>query len=331
MIFLGLCGIIIARGDHRARRGQEGDGMDEITKRQELITTGIFSNWLNYLDAKPKTKETYTRNIRPFAEYVERKNIKRPEREDLLAYRDEIAASHKPTTTAAYIYAVKAFFTWAEEMGLYPNIAKTVKGPKISKDHKKDYFAADQVKEILAKIDRTTSKGKRDFAIIALMVTTGLRTIEVQRANVEDVTTLAGAVVLFVQGKGHDEKDQYVKIEKPVYEAIAAYEATRKGLSGKDPLFGSEAGKNSGAMMTTRSISRLCKEAMAAAGIVSNRLTAHSFRHTAATLNLKAGGTLEETKQLLRHESIETTLIYSHALTREENRSEARVTAAVFG
>ena len=63
----------------------------------------------------------------------------------------------------------------------------------------------------------------------------------------------------------------------------------------------------------------------------SDRLTAHSLRHTAATLNLLNGGTVEETKQLLGHANINTTLIYSHALERAKNDSENRIAKAIFG
>lgn len=63
----------------------------------------------------------------------------------------------------------------------------------------------------------------------------------------------------------------------------------------------------------------------------SDFLTGHSMRHTAATLNLLNGGTVEETRQLLGHTNINTTLIYSHALERAKNNSEERIAKAIFG
>lgn len=69
---------------------------------------------------------------------------------------------------------------------------------------------------------------------------------------------------------------------------------------------------------------------MKAAGYDSDRLTAHSMRHTAATLNLLNGGSLEETQQLLGHSNISTTMIYSHALKRTQNESENRIEAAIL-
>lgn len=65
-------------------------------------------------------------------------------------------------------------------------------------------------------------------------------------------------------------------------------------------------------------------------GFNSERLTAHSLRHTAGTLNLLNGGTLEETQQLLRHNNINTTMIYLHHLEQANNQSEERITNSIF-
>jgi integrase/recombinase XerC len=81
----------------------------------------------------------------------------------------------------------------------------------------------------------------------------------------------------------------------------------------------------------TESISRIIKTHFRNVGMNSDRLTAHSLRHTAATLNLLNGGTLEETRQMMRHTSINTTMIYNHAIERAKNNSEKRTAFAIFG
>ena len=83
--------------------------------------------------------------------------------------------------------------------------------------------------------------------------------------------------------------------------------------------------------MTTRSISRIAKTHLIAAGLESDRLTAHSLRHTAATLALLNNAKPEEVQQMLDHQSLNTTLIYSHALDRMKNDSEKKVAKAIFG
>lgn len=311
-----------------------GEIVEVVSNSLSNFNMELFLRWLSFLDASEKTKETYTRNIRPFMRYLLDNGIKAPTREDILGYKESLRGVYKPTTIQAYMMAVKQFFKWLSVEGLYPNIATGIKGVKLDNNFKKDYLTSKQVVKLLENIDRSTLKGLRDYAILALMVTTGLRTIEVERANLDDLRVVADFTVLYIQGKGHQERTDYVKIEQPVEDAIRAYLTARGEAKADDigtPLFTSIAHRNGGARMTTRSISRIAKDNMIGADLKSDRLTAHSLRHTTATLNLLNGGTPEETRQLLRHANINTTLIYSHALERANNNSEARVSKAIFG
>lgn len=290
----------------------------------------FFNNWILSIDAKPKTVETYTRNIRPFIQYLLDNNIQGPTEDTIRAYRDHIAAEHKATTVQAYLIAVKVFFHYLEKQGLYNDIAKDVKNVQIEKGHKKDYLTPEQAKNLISQVDRSTLKGKRDYAILLLMLTSGLRTIEVVRANTEDLKPRGSYYVLYLQGKGRDDKSDFVKVAPATLEAINTYLKARGTNKEGEPLFSSSARRNPGERLTTKSISRLCKEYLLEAGLNSDRLTAHSLRHTAGTLNLIAGGTLQETKDLLRHKDLNTTLIYSHNLDRDKNQSEQRIEDFIF-
>lgn len=290
----------------------------------------LFGRWTAYIDAAPKTVETYTRAIRQFILYMGNNGITKPTREDVIAYRDHLKATHKPTTVQSYLAAVKLFFSWTAQEGLYPNIAERVKGAKLDTEHKKDYLTSSQAESLVKSVDRSTIRGKRDYAILSLMLTTGLRTVSIVRANIGDIRAAGDSLALYYQGKGHEEKATYVKIAAPVEEAIRDYLNARGSADAAEPLFCSIANRNNGERMTTRSVSRLAKEHLIGAGLDSERLTAHSLRHTAATLNLLNGATIEETRQLLDHTSINTTLIYSHALERANNQSENRIAAAIF-
>ena len=66
-----------------------------------------------------------------FARYVKENGITQPTRADIIAYRDELKATLKPATVKAYIVAVRLFFQWTYQEGLYPNIAEHIKGVKI--------------------------------------------------------------------------------------------------------------------------------------------------------------------------------------------------------
>lgn len=293
------------------------------------IDNTLLKRFLEYLDASEKTVQTYTRALRQFFKFLYENNITQPQRTDVLSFRDNLKdKGRKPTTIKSYIVAVRLFFQWTNQEGLYPNIAEKIKGAKLDQAHKKDYLTVDQIKDVLNNIDTSTLTGARDYAIIVLMVTGGLRTIEVSRADMDDMRNVGNSPALYIQGKGREEKTEYVKLPLQVFKAIGRY---REMLEKQyDVLFVSTSNNNKGQRLTTRSISGIVKKRLKEAGYTSNRLTAHSLRHTAGTLNLMNGGTLEETQQLLRHSNINTTMIYLHHLERENNQSEKRIADALF-
>lgn len=303
---------------------------DEIVftqNRQEQL----FNRFVAFIDASPNTVRTYKTSLKQWFNYLYHQNVVNPTMDTVRNYRQYLKdTGKKPTTIQNYIIAVKQFFKWTEDEGLYPNIAKHIKGVKISHEHKKDYLTSAQARHVLLTINRDSLKGKRDYAMLALMLTMGLRTVEVSRANVDDIRTQGDAVVLYVQGKGHVEKDAPVRMPGHVESAIREYLKARGAIASGTPLFASTSHNNQGKRMTTRSISGIVKQSFINAGYDSPRLTAHSTRHTSATLNLLNGATLQETQQLLRHVNLQTTEIYAHNLNAIKNKSSQRVDNAIF-
>lgn len=295
------------------------------------FTADLCNKWIEYLDVKPKTLETYTRSIKQFMLFLQDNDITAPQRSDIIAFRDRVNATHKPATVNLYLISVKQFFKWLEIEGIYPNIARQVKGCKLSDAHRKDHLTAGQAKSIISGIDQSTLTGKRDYAIFVLMLTTGLRDCEVMRADIEDLRTLGDNVVLYVHGKYRDGKDAYVKVTEPAEKAIRAYLAARGKAPETAALFASHSNRNEGGRMTTRSISRIIKNNLRAAGFDSNRITAHSLRHTAANLSLANGTDIRDLQQLLRHTNINTTMIYVRERSRADNPAEQRITDILFG
>ena len=297
------------------------------------VTPDMFNRWTSYIGKSQKTQETYTRAIRQFDKYLTSKGIRQPQREDIIDYKRELEAEgKKPTTITAYIAAVRLFFQWTAVEGIYPNVAERVEGAKLDKGFRKDYLTSRQVNKLLNSIDTTTESGLRDYAILALMVTCGLRTIEVARANIEDMRVSGDSMALYVQGKGHTERTDYVKLPPTVEDPIRAYLKSRPTAKLTDPLFTSVSHRDYGQRITTKSISRLCKEALEGANLKTARLTAHSLRHTAAVINLSNGATIEETQDMLRHSSPAITkAFYAHMIERQRNNSEYRISRAIFG
>lgn len=301
-----------------------------IVEQQE-IRIELFNRFIAYLDTTPKTIETYTKALRQLFTYFSLNCIRQPRREDIIAFREELKASgHKPTTIQNYITTAKIFFRWTSQEGYYPNIADHLKGAKLDREHKKDYLTSRQVKEVLGSVEKDSLQGYRDYAILTLMVTGGLRDIEISRANIGDIRTVGENTVLYVQGKGRQEKTEYVKISQPVEKAIREYLTERGDALEEEPLFISISNNSKGKRLSTRSISGIVKNRLKKAGYNSKRLTAHSLRHTAVTLSLLAGKDITEVQQFARHANIATTMIYNHSLDKAKNSCSEAIAQAIF-
>ena len=257
-------------------------------------------------------------------------SITNPTRADIERWKAEMLVTKKATTVQLYIISAKLFFKFLSQHNIYPNITDNMKSAKVDHEHKKDALTINQCQALLNSIDISTSKGLRDRAIIALMMTAGLRTIEVVRADVGDLHSFADSVYLSIQGKGHDEKSAKVLVASQVYGFIQAYLQTRKNISNSEPLFTSTSRRNFNQRLETQTISKLVKKKFREISIDDCRHTAHSLRHTAATQALLNGVPLTQVQQVLRHSNINTTLIYSHAIERMKNKSEQTVADAIF-
>jgi len=326
--------------------------LNPIDKIPHVNFTQLKETFIEFLDVSEKTKQTYTRAIKQFLAYIYDKGVSQPTKKDVLSYKRQLKEEgKKPTTISSYIIAIRQLFNWTEEQGVYPNIARNVKGAKASKGYKKDYLTSDQAQHVLemivkqadkqiheakdkakpqTAINRLELQKRRDFALVSLMLTTGLRTIEVARSNIEDISIAGDSPALYIQGKGRESKDDFVKITPRIDSLIRDYLSLRETKGDSEPLFTSTAHNGTGNRLSTKSISGVVKKSLKQAGYDSERLTAHSLRHTTATLNLLSGGSIEETQQLLRHESISTTMIYNHSLERAKNQSEQRLSDVLF-
>ena len=305
---------------------------DTALSAQGGLTEDTYLRFVAFADVKEKSVQTYTRALRQMFKYFADNGIRNPQRDDIINYRESLKERGlKPTSVQAYITAARLFFQWTEQEHIYPNIAAHVKGAKINREHKKDYLTTAQCKNTLAGIDRSSLTGLRDYAIVTLTMLCALRTIEVSRADVGDLRTLGDNTVLYVQGKGRDEKAEFVTVPPEVEDAIRAYLKARGESNPSAPLFCSTSNNYKGGRMSTRSISGICKGAMVDAGYDSSRLTAHSLRHTGVTLALLNGETLAEAQQFARHSQISTTMIYNHAIDAAKNHCSATVAKAIFG
>jgi integrase/recombinase XerD len=303
-----------------------------VAQAQEVATVAplrikeLVDSFIEAQDVKPSSKLLYRRTLRQYFSWVERKGyllseISRPQ---LLAYKDELLSSgHSSLTVGSYITSVRRFYEWTEANKYYPNVAKGIKTPKRKQQFRKQPLLPAQATALLSYYQ---DKALRDYAIVNLLLRTGLRTIEVIRASVEDITYKGSQRVLLVQGKGRDERDNFVLLTEKAYQPIAQYLATRGNVVGPDPLFTSTSNNSRGERLTTRTISHIAKEGLKAIGLDERSFTAHSLRHTTAVNILRAGGSLETAQFTLRHSNPATTQIYTATLNEErrlKNSGEA--------
>lgn len=303
----------------------------------EIIPSKV-SNWRELLDyfvstqdVKESSRKLYARTLKLFFEWVEEKGktISSLTRTDILEYKEELFSKGLSSlSVASYLTSLRKFYEWTEGEKYYPNIVKGVKTPRRVQAFKKQHLTEEKSGELLSHFE---SLSLRDYAIVNLMIRTGLRTIEISRADVGDITFKSGRRILRVWGKGHDTKDDFVVLTDKTYLPIKRYLDTRKGAKPTEPLFSSDSHRNSGERLTTRTISGLCKGGLKAIGLDGREFTAHSLRHTTAVAILKNGGDITQAQNVLRHTSPTTTQIYVESSKEElrlQNAPEALLDAA---
>jgi site-specific recombinase XerD len=159
-----------------------------------------------------------------------------------------------------------------------------------------------QVRAVLASCDRRTPIGRRDYAVVLLMLRLGLRAGEVAALTLDDVDWVAGEIV--VHGKGTVGR---LPLPVDVGRALVAYLRRRRGYAPTRCLFLRHRAPCRAA--TSGMVIAIAGKALRRAGVASGG--GHRLRHTAATLMLRRGASLTEIAQVLRHRHIDTTAIYA--------------------
>lgn len=301
----GLCKI---EGGHQAGGLPVRDGADY----DEVLTS-----FLNGLDIMETSRETYRWGLVRFFKWIRSsgRSLETLSPADIMSFKNSLMKEKlSPLTIGGYVTAVRMFYSWTETSLLYPNIARSVRPPRGRKGFRKCALSPQESASLL---DYLKERSLRDYAIVNLILRTGLRTIEVSRADIGDVVRKRGKRVLKVWGKGADEKDAYVILGQPVWGPIQEYLGQRKASSKTDPLFVTEGKGHKGVRMAPRSIQYLCKEALKAIGLNGHEYSAHSLRHTTGVLILKNGGDWKDVQRVLRHASPATSQIYTASIEEE--------------
>ena len=291
----------------------------------------LIQAFLDSQDIKAGSKATYGRSLKQFTSWLQETGraarMETLTRLDILAYRDRLLESGKSAyTIQAYLASVRQLYAWLETEKAYPDITRGIKAGKKPRGFRKDILSQASLRAVLEGINRSTLEGLRDYAIVSLLARTGLRTIEVIRASMGDLRQEAGLEagerVLWIQGKGRDSKDDFVLLTEAAVKPILEYLKARGSAGDSEPLFSSCSDRNKGQALTTRSVSRIVKQALREAGLDSERLTAHSMRHTAISLAVVGGASLQQVQAMARHTDPKTTMTYFHNLDRLTSGAE---------
>lgn len=305
----------------------------------------ITDAFMRSIDSQPSTKKTYVKAIGIFMGWVENSGrvLSTLTPVDILAYKNNLLEQNKSGLTInLYLSVVRRFYKWTKSNNLYPNIADSVISVRTNrKTFRKMHLEDEEGLQLLeyeaeAKVvggktpvhskilnDAERQISLRNFAMINLMLRTGLRTIEVSRADIGDITKKKGKRILRVWGKGHVEKDDFVVLTDDAYLPIKDYLGSRPNAEASEPLFACEGLGSKGRRMSTRRIQAICKEGLRSIGLDGHEYSAHSLRHTTGTQILLNGGTMFDVQHVLRHSNPATSQLYVNTIMEDKRITDS--------
>lgn len=254
------------------------------------------------------TVEAYMRDLRSFAHFILRMYDVPPAKVEEPMVQRYVAwlydRGREKASQARSLSGVKSFFNFlliSDRIESSP--AEFILTPKFGR-HLPDVLTTGEIDRIIAAVDGTTPKEIRDAAMLEVLYSCGLRVSELTSLRIRDL--FFGEGYIRVTGKG--DKQRLVPISSTARERIHRYlEVRRSARAGEETLFLN----NRGSSLTRVMIFTILREAARRAGI-EKKISPHTFRHSFATHLLEGGASIRQVQELLGHESILTTEIYTH-------------------
>ena len=238
--------------------------------------------------------------------------IKKIQLNDIHAFLAYLTTTHhsKAATRARKVSSIRVFFNYLSQKTnlIEKNPAQNLETPKIEKRMPK-YLTLDDSKKLLNVTSDEERNSERDYAIITLFLNCGLRLSELVGININDISF--DDAKMTVIGKGNKERTIY--LNKACLSAINNYLAVRPKIGVKPDstkaLFLSERKER----ISKRTVQYVVDKELTRAGLDTKKYSTHKLRHTAATLMYQYGNVdIRALQELLGHESISTTEIYTH-------------------
>lgn len=254
------------------------------------------------------TVESYMRDLRQFAHFILRqydvtpRKVERTMIERYMGWLFE--RGREKTSQARCLCGIRSFFNFlliSDQIEASP--AEFVDTPKFGR-HLPDVLTTAEIDRIIATVDTRTTKGIRDSAMLEVFYSCGLRVSELTSLRLSDL--FFGEGYIRVIGKG--DKQRLVPISTVARDKIQRYlEKRRSARSGEEVVFLN----NRGGQLTRVMVFTILKQAAQRAGI-DKHISPHTFRHSFATHLLEGGASIRQVQEMLGHESILTTEIYTH-------------------
>lgn len=209
-------------------------------------------------------------------------------------------------TQARILSSLRSFFGWLQIDGVIAeNPCDGIDTPKIGR-YLPSVLSIDEVNDIMNSVDQSKWGGVRDRAILELLYGCGLRVTEVSDMKISNIYLQEK----FVRVVGKGNKERVVPMGDPAAEAVTAYLAVRPepaDAKSEDILFLNKSGRQ----LSRISVFNMVKKQAMLAGI-TKEISPHTFRHSFATHLIEGGADLRVVQEMLGHESILTTEIYTH-------------------
>lgn len=274
-----------------------------------------LNSYMNHLagekNSSQYTLRNYRREIGEFLEFAKHKGIASWDKIDKEVVRDYLlwlnTEEYAKASVARRLSELRSFCRYLiREKVLATNPFDAVSAPKLPKRLPR-FLSSDEVKALLGAPPTSDPQGMRDHAILELLYAAGMRVSELAGLNLADVDGTRAQIK--VLGKGN--KERLVLIGKPALRAVQTY--IREG---RPKLIGKKTSNavflnRFGGRLSVRSVQMTLSKYARMAGI-KGEVTPHVLRHTFATHLLDGGADLRSVQELLGHESLSTTQIYTH-------------------
>lgn len=282
--------------------------MAEYTKKWSEISRGYRTYMRLEKHLSDNTIESYMRDLAQFAHYVLRMYDVPPKKVEMEMIRNYMSRLYEQgrekSSQARALSSIKSFFNYLllEEV-IDSSPAELIEAPKSSRPLP-DTLSVDEIDRLIRSIDASTTKGLRDQAILEVLYSCGLRVSELCDLRLGDL--FFGEGYIRVIGKGN--KQRLVPVSGMARDRIQLYMEVRNKTHRKEEILFLN---NRGKKLTRVMIFTIIKQAAQRAGI-DKKISPHTFRHSFATHLLEGGANIRQVQELLGHENILTTEIYTH-------------------